>query len=595
MVRLLADREVDEEMGELERRVSLSAASSSSSGSEGQQRGHSDTCERGEGRSEPSDDGEMVDEATTVCKQMVDETKGVAADQPWPISSLLSDSSRTGSRDHATFNLPILSPTYIAEHCSVAVCEQQFFPPPVSSPPSTGDALETVRSDASCSLAPFHIAATTTLNTVSTDSVPSTASDGSISSVATLPPHTIASCTSSASDSSVVALPPHTTVSCTSSGSVVMLPPHTTVSCTSSASDGSVSSVATLPLHTTAASTSSASDGSSTSLPPNTTTACSSSAPAGSHARRHPRSRSTPSYHTPPLTRRSIVQPWVGHNSTGSRKTENVAVRGGRSTQQNFCSTPQAMGVEMGTPPPPGNHHVSVCDCNQQNRASTLHYTNHRYYPHSAQSRTVVPNSRHTCGSRYPNTCQHCNAAAVSATGIFSHSDLSQERTQCSERPSSYQSTGSSFPLHTTGPPHMMFQPSGFPADPYFNHTIHSSSQNPLAHHHPHSSHTPPLLDHHHVVHQHNYNLPPPHPHHPTPTPSFTSHPRHPQHTSHSHHNTVWRPYSERQRTATRFNLSDILSPSPATSPTLVLPTHAQQSPSGRVPSFFVDHLLDDL
>ena len=513
---------------------------------------------------------QAVDETTTVCEQAGGESKGAASEQLWPISSLLSDNSRTGSRDHTTFNLPILSPTYIAEHCSAAVCEQHFFPPPpFSSSPNVSNFLETDCSDAQCSRTPFHVATTTAPNAMSTGNA-------------------------------------HSTVSATPAFSVATLPLHTIASSISSTSDGSIPSVALVPLHTITSSTSPSSISSVSTLPSNTTTACTSSASAISHARRHPRSRSTPSYHTSPLTRPSIVQPWVGHNSSGSRKTQNTTVLGSSPTRQTFCSSPQlTAGVEIERLPPPENCRVRVRDSSQHNRASVLHYTNRhhpQYRPLSVQSRTTVPNSGHMCGSQYPNTCQHCNVVAASVPGSFSHSNLSQETALCSETTSSYQSTGSSFPLHTAGslnPSPMMFQPPGFPADPYFNHTVHPSSQNPLSHHHPHTrhnSHAHPSLTHHHVVHQHNYNIPP-RPHHPTPpTPSFTSHHHHPHHTPPSHHNTVWRPYSDRQRTSTtRFSLSDILSPSPATSPTLVLPAHAQQSPSGRVPSFFVDHLLDDL
>ena len=66
-----------------------------------------------------------------------------------------------------------------------------------------------------------------------------------------------------------------------------------------------------------------------------------------------------------------------------------------------------------------------------------------------------------------------------------------------------------------------------------------------------------------------------------------------PSHTHHHHSNTVWRPYSEPNR-STRFYLSDILAePGPSEHPALQL---EQATPTtSRMASFFVDRLLDDM
>lgn len=505
-VQVLTDGEVEGEMGELERQGPLITTISSS---HRQRKEGNDAGERVEKGNEDKND--KVDNASRA-----DGAKGNTAEQPWPISSLLSDHSGTGPRDHPAFNLPILSPTYIAEHCSTAACETQFLSPPVSTPPSTSSLSNTGRNGSLCSHALLHAPTTETLTITATDGVPST-------------------------------------------------------TCTVDSTGSSISPVHTFPTHGVA--------------------------PAISHLSHHPRSHPAPCNHSLPLTRQSIVQPWVG----GSSRTENAVVLGSATSRQTFPATCMSQVLEPDTERQPV-HHARLHGCNHHNSASLLNYRPSRYAPrppHSTRLR-AGRNSMRTCSSRYANTGDNYTTG-VSVPGVFpSHTrtNLAKDRAHCSER-RSYPSTGPSFPMQTGSA--VLFQSSSFPSpssvDPYFHHSVQQPLHNPPSHHQPtrHNSRSHPSHNFSHHVHQHNYNLTP-HPHHLTPHPH--THPHHPQHTP-SHHNTVWRPYSDRQRTSTRFSLSDILSPSPTSGPTLGLPAPAShpvhQSPGGRIPSFFVDHLLDDL
>lgn len=459
-----AGKEIEEEIMESEREVPPALISSSSSS----QAGSSSASGRDEKENEDvqQEGGEAVDNAS---KEVV--ARGSAEEQPWPISSLLSDDSRNGSKDH---NLPILSPTYIAEHCSTTSCEAHFFPPPVSSLPRASNLsnVGTSRSTSLCS----HVGPTT--ETLTADGGPST----------TVPPRSILY-----------------------SSSVSHVTPH----------------------------------------PP------------------------TPPYPSP-TTRQSIVQPWIGGPIS---RNENTVIQSSVIMQP---SPLQSTVPETGRWPV---HRAQLRGC-QHSVASMVRYTNHRqhmYNPrpsHSARSRVGLR-------TQYTSTGEQYITDESAPTRVYTHRE---GRGHCSEVHSSYPTTGSSFQL-CAGSVNPSMSPS-FPnpsTDICFHHSVqpmHSPAlPPPLTQHNSHSLN----IGHHPHPHQHNYPLPP-HPH-----PSFTSHPHHPP----SHHSTVWRPYSDRQRTATRFSLSDILSPSLTSTPTLGLPTPVSplvhQSPGGRTPSFFVDHLLDDL
>ena len=419
-------------------------------------------------------------------------------EQLWPISSLLSDESRAGPREH---NLPILSPTYIAEHCSTSSCETHFFPPSVSSPPiaSVSSSVGTSTSAPLCSHVP---PATETLSVISTGSIPSTTSRP--------------------------------------------------VPCTSSVSHATL-------------------------YPP------------------HP----TPPYPSP-TTSQSIVQPWIGSPTS---RNDNATIHSSVTVQQ---SQPlQATVRETGRQPV---HHVQLHGY-QHSVTSMVHCTNHQehmYTPrptHSVRARGGL----HAHTPQYTSTGEHYTADDSTPARIYSshtHRDLTRGRGHCSENLSSYFSTGPTFQLcaGSVNPAVLLQTPSfsNVSTDHYFHHSVQPMHNLPsLQSHHQlhtqHNLHSHPSshnIGHHPHPHPHNYPVPP-HPHHPTL--SFTPHPHHPP----SHHGTVWRPYSDRQRTATRFSLSNILSPSLTSSPPLGLATpispSVHQSQGGRIPSFFVDHLLDDL
>ena len=482
-------------------------------------------------------------------------------EQPWPISSLLSDPTRCGVRDNLAFNLPILSPTYIAEHCSTAACEQQFFNPHTS---------------------------TLTLSTTCSSMTEAGRNNCTIYSH-----HTPLSV-------------PLSTVAQSVSSSVL-----TSISSLQRMTNTSVLSVHTLQTRTTEA-------------------VCSSSTGGVSGATITPRCHPALSHSNSPTT---IVQPWVD-SSSGSRATENSAA---------LCSVTSQQVVSNRHPPvqSEAEHHSSSLNrhrwgesgCSQHRRTSSVQYGTNPQRPRHTVSRSThsrVGHNREQIRSlRYTETGHNPHTTTSSTLESFTpnHTLLTSNRAHsssfCLENHSSHHSTVPSSSMYTGNQTvRALFQPSRFPApsiDPYYHQhsvtaqhhhnplplsSLCSPTQLPTSHAGGNPSHT---LNHQHQAHlyQHTYhNLPPPthpHHHHPTPPPSFTSH--HPQlppsHHPHppSHHNTVWRPYSDRQRTSTRFSLSDILSPAAITSPTLGPPTAVSphQGPSSRIPSFFVDHLLDDL
>ena len=538
------DGEMREEVEAVDKEV-LQTVSGRGSGEERSSGGDSGDTDEGGGREK--ENGRKLEEVREGDIAGREEaTRGSAVEQPWPVSSLLSDNSKTGPRDHPAFNLPILSPTYIAEHCSTAACEPHFFSTavalPLSVPQTTASNLTDVgRPNLPCSSTPMHappIVASTDLETEAAASVCTALNLMSSKSVSTSSVYTF--------------LARGTMAPCTSSPAAI--------SCTS---------------------------------------------------RHLPPSRISPStYLTSPPSRQSIVQPWVG----GSSSSNNAIIH---HTTDRHPSCPTFTHAQ-----PPSTQadrrsvrHVRRHASDPHDVATASHYAHHRYSRHNPSSRSARSQtgpSLHTPVSCYSDPCSYnSHFPTVSAPSVFpnhthTQAHLPQGRSHSSESSYSFPSTGAPFHLQTGSLNSAVFlPPSNFSApsiDPYFQHTpphlhVHDTHTLPASHHR-HNAHTQPSHDHTHHLHQHSYDLP--HPNHPTPT--FThphSHPHHPQHPT-SHHNTVWRPYSDRRRTATRFSLSDILSPSPSVnSPTLSLATvvspPAHQNPGGRIPSFFVDHLLDDL
>lgn len=446
-------------------------------------------------------------------------------EQPWPISSLLSDHSRSGApRDHPSFTLPILSPTYIAEHCSVN-CDQVFFSPQAPTMP---------------------------LITTSTPN------------------------TTEASQSDHM---PHNASSLYTPLPEVSVPSRVSLSSTHAATRSLTTSVC---------------------LP--TSTAVVSNAMLPSHSLHVSR-------HTSPQTRHSpIVQPWVGCTQP---TTNNPALRS-VTTQHIISPTiPHTLCVEAATPshplcvsahysqPPKITH--SSCHSNQHRSRNTSRHSVSRIQPNRGQmynSQYLDPNhlqlhnvnpaplgmysSSHTHSDPSRDRLHsYCSADTVSlhpssSFPMHGSSSLNQTNTLSQQQPSS---CSSSSPL-----PDLFYQhPTATPYHPRHNiHSLHPQHQTSQ------DSHIHSSLHHHHH-HTHHHHLHPSthfHPHHPP----FTPHP-----SPHPHTTTMWRPYSDRQRTSTRFNLSDILSPSPATAATSPHVIQQHNSPGGRIPSFFVDHLLDDL
>ena len=480
-----------------------------------------------------------------------DGESSAAVDQSWPISSLLSDQTRSGPppppppREHqmAAFGLPILSPTYIAEHCSTSGSDQQFF-----GPTTTAASLPPVTSYTS-------VADT---RPVSSQNSPLFAGGLPISRVTEFSRSQLA---------------------------------------TVSYSSLSVLSASSSSLH------------------------CSNS----------PQQISLAASLRPPPTRQSIVQPWVGtHSSSGSgplsaSRRSSVVSRSSTTTTSQTANDQHGLLLrpqpESATTPSPGFHRGALPMTHQATTPRQSRYSSRTSHsiPSTRASRTVSSRG-HAHTPYYLDRSRHnvhhnLSSVEVASVGGFppssqslGHANLSFDgrgQSYCPGGvPSLLPSTAAPFHGYTSGPmPHQSRQPPGFSTssiDPYYHCTVYQSQQSssfsflppPHGHISPgsrHSQFTP------HHPHQHNYTtLPPPPPPHPLHPPPF--HHQHPP----SHQNTVWRPYSDRRQTSlTRFSLSDILSPSPAPLPSLGLPAavsppaiHHQQP---RIPSFFVDHLLDDL
>ena len=474
-----------------------------------------------------------------------DRESSAAVDQSWPISSLLSDLTRSGPpppREHqmAAFGLPILSPTYIAEHCSTSGCDQHFF-----GPATTAASLPPVTSYTSVS----------DTRPISSQNTPLFAGGLPISRVTEFSRSQLA--TVSSSSSSVLS---------TSSSS-----PH-----------------------------------------------CSNS----------PRQISlAPPLRRPP-TRQSIVQPWVGTHSSSNNpcgsgplstsRRSSVVSRSSTTTTSQTANYQHRLLLRPQPESATAFHRGALPMTRQATTPRQSRYSSRTTHsiPSTRASRTVSSRG-HTHTPCYldrsrRNVHHNLSSVEVASVGGFPPSSQSlghafdgRGQSYCPGGvPSLLPSAASPFHGYTSGPmPHQPRQPPGFSIDPYYHcspSTAYQSQQSssfsflPPPHCHTsqgsrHSQFTP------HHPHQHNYTtLPPPPPPHPLHPPPF--HHQHPP----SHQNTVWRPYSDRRQTSlTRFSLSDILSPSPAPLPSLGLPAavsppavHHQQP---RIPSFFVDHLLDDL
>ena len=533
-----ADAEVDKDLRERERNSPLAAISDVIV-----QQDRQSSSGGGEGEEKDVGDGSRVHDSSNGVGNA--EKDGVSVEQPWPITSLLSvHSTRSGVREHTTFNLPILSPTYIAEHCSTTACEQQFFNPLTSS-----------------TLLPL-----STTNNL-TDVAPS---DAAFSTQHT--PFNAPAITSTTAVIAETALRPV---------------------------DTSVSSLHTFQSHTTAV-TSVAAISVQNNLP---------------HS-------SSPSHHSSPQTRQSIVQPWVDSSgSSNSRVMENRAAVLSSVTSQEAPSQPVAQRWSA-------MHQPTETSGSRQQRnvaSTTSHYnsvaTNTRRLRHSQKASRCSVYTRDGFNRGHAQFSEtgplhHANINGSTALEIFSPNCTHTSNRGCSESSSTRHSTRLPFPPQTASPLNQtaMNHSQSFPSpsvDPYYPyyhqlyHTAaHHQHNSPLLpshltpHHTSQCTHHSHTLNHHHQL-QQNYSdlLPPPHHHHSTPPPPTFAPPHHLRPHNPSHHNTaVWRPYSNQQRTATRFSLSDILSPSPAASP--CLPAAAispHQGSGGRIPSFFVDHLLDDL
>ena len=471
------------------------------------------------------------------------------ADQSWPMSSLLSDATH---RDHhqvaipTSSSLPILSPTYIAEHCSSSggCSEQQFFGPHSGTlllPPSVAASGGSGHAGQRC---------------------------GSGSLGRELESQTAAP-VSSAPKSGV---------------------------CVPGLSSSDVSQFLT-----------------------ESTTFSSSVLPAALSAnpQSHPTTPMASHQQGSSLPRQSsIVQPWVG-SSTTNRNTCRTELSG-RNTRGSVTSytarSHQAQQRSLLAQSQPqsssGSHqHRALYQTNSASWHSryTSHSVSDQGHSHTLYNQQTpqnrgrfgsFPSTDHSFGRSNLPCDQPYYSVGASALPPFTLSSspflaqttpplLSQSSSQQRQLRLGFSSSSSIDHFYHCGPAAFEPQPSAVTSFPLPH--CHTSQ----SHMHPHFlPHTPT----HHYPHQsHSYPGLPPAPSHLLP-PHFPPH----QHTP-SHHSTVWRPYSERRQTsASRFNLSDILSPSPsAPLPSLGLPQPVVSPPpihqQARIPSFFVDHLLDDL
>ena len=532
--------EKDEDMGTEEVRGSdgrghENVNSSDSGENKDSQEGGEDTDRESVRRenNKPVEEGEMV--ATG------DKERTATVDQSWPISSLLSDHTRSGPpRDHqvTAFGLPILSPTYIAEHCSTSGCDQQFFGPTIL-PPLTAcvGVTETI-------LSTRH----------PTSQHASTFTSGTSASRVTEISGTQLSTTSSSTYS---------------------------FSAASSSSPGYFQQQSSLPPPvTTRQSIVQPWVGSSTSLCGPTAATRSSELAGPTRSSITAQQRSSIAMPSQNLNEHSHLPVQPHHEPTGvsihsriSSVTHHANTRGTRYNSRSSHST----------------HPRASRTGSSRGHGHTPYYRDSsRQVSHNLSSGEVAPIGGFSTSS---HSLIHTNLSCDSRGHPYCPGGV----------PSLPPSTASPFHGYTSGPSLTQpRQPPGFSAssvDPYY----HCSTSTAAVYQHgtPHPQFTP----HHPHHHQHSYTTlpppppPPPLPPHPLLPPPFPLPPHH-QHPP-SHQNAVWRPYSDRQQTSlTRFSLSDILSPSPAPLPSLGLPaavsppTIHQQT---RISSFFVDHLLDDL
>ena len=479
----------------------------------------------------------------TVSTESGGKESGGAADQSWPISSLLSDQTRTPlQREHgvAACGLPILSPTYIAEHC-----DQQFFGPattPATLPmvASRGtSATDTGRHPTSQSTSLF-TGGMAALSRVTEFSRPGLTTTPSLSTSVPV------ALSSSPHSHQQLSLPPPPPPRPPTRQSIVQPWVGTHNSCRSEtpSTTNRRSSVGSRSLTTAAVHT--PSEQNRLSVRPQHEPATASSSGFRSRA-------SSMTWHTTTPPRPSRYSSRSSH-SLHSKVSRTVSSRGHTHTPHYPDSTRlihhNLSSVAAEIPPVGGYVSNTSLSCDGRTRP---------YYPGGVPYLLPSPgaNFHGYTSVPLPRQPQGFTTSSIDPYYHCTHSTVYQSQ------------QGSSFSL---------LPPS----------QCHTSQESP------HSQFTP-----HHSHHQHTYpSLPPPPPPHPLPPPPFPHHHQHPP----SHQNTVWRPYSDRQQqtSLTRFSLSDILSPSPAAPlPSLGLPAavsppaiHHQQA---RISSFFVDHLLDDL
>ena len=523
------------------------AGSSSLEGNSGSREGDADgggTEEIGSGAAEREKEGRQGHRGKEVVGIYGSETGGnTAAEQPWPISSLLSGHSRSvgPSRDilQQTFSLPILSPTYIAEHCSTttaaAASDLLFFNPQTPLP----------------------------MPTTSSGSVARAVQADQTHNASLYAPLTANSSTSKTTASVAVSFI-HTGLSRA-----------TPLVCSSlAAATATVSGARPLP-HSH-----------------HISSRLSSSSP------RHP----------------SIVQPWVGQSHPTNQHSSSTVPR---TSCADGATTASGLPGHHDQPPPGASPY------GEASLSAGFRIINPRQSRHAPTHSSLVqsrnrPNKRgQMCLPQYREQLQHNVDTDAALLGTYppGHTTNSAQTRHhlCSyssaRNATLCSSTAPIFPVYASGSMNQSNPPPAPPLfEPLYQHPSHHHPQATPHSLHPQQhrvSHTscvhPSSLHHHHQLHTHHqqaaHSLRPPHPPHfhphPPPPPPFTPH-----HLTPSHHHTttgVWRPYSDRQRTSTRFNLSDILSPSPASPVTAPPVIHQHSSPGGRIPSFFVDHLLDDL